>query len=178
MTEPPRPLRPFETAAAGSIAALALAIWLGLPAGAFAQRCSDSGRPCCDYCRMIFTEPAYGADLVSPSKARLVFDAVECLAAFWITNPDSAGPMRAMDHDKPGTFIDAWKASYVHSDSLPSPMGMNLTPFASKKRAETVRRRHGGEILTFEQVVALVRSRWYPTDSVWSGRGDWLRGPR
>jgi copper chaperone NosL len=115
---------------------------------------------------MIITEavPAFGGEMRMKDGSWLRFDAAECIAALTIARPrDTVGvrSMLAIDHDRPARRIDARRAWYLHSDSLPSPMALNLSAYATRAAARAARKRHGGSLLRWPEVVELVRVRWH-----------------
>jgi len=129
-----------------------------------APACEDQGRRCCDYCRMILEDERFGGDLATATSGMLIFDSTECMAAFWITQRGDTTrirSMRSVDHDRPARPLDARRAWYLRSDSLSSPMGVNLSAYGSAAAARAARRIHGGEILKWNQVVAFILHRWY-----------------
>ncbi len=122
----------------------------------------DSSR--CDYCRMLFQERGFGGEIKTAGDSLLVFDATECLAAFLISKKIPVSSIRAIcsvDHRSAGSLIDARSACYLRSDQLLSPMSAGLAAFRSKQEADSVRRILGGDILNWDEVIDLIRVRWY-----------------
>jgi len=118
----------------------------------------------CDYCGMWIEQPRFGGRMQTLDRRSLRFDATECMAAFTIRPRDGAlAPvgMWSVRWDRPGAEVDARKAVYLLCDSLPSPMGVGLSAFADARAAQAARRRHPGRLLDWNQVVELVRARWF-----------------
>jgi copper chaperone NosL len=140
---------------------LSYALLLGQPERA--TRVSyDSSR--CSYCKMLIQETTFGAELETDSGRVYVFDATECLAAYLVDRKISALDVKklwSVDYAKPGTLIDADSAVYIHSDKLLSPMSMNVAAFGSQAEAARVLNTTGGEILSWNEVLDLVRSKWF-----------------
>lgn len=133
-------------------------------APAAAPAATDQGRPACDYCRMILTDPAYGGAIRTKSGRRLVFDSIECMAAAVLTDsvpPRTIRRMRVRDFHAPHEGIDAASAVFLHSPSLESPMGLGYSAHASVVRANAVRAAHPGELLVWKQVVERVNTTWF-----------------
>lgn len=129
------------------------------------RACEDEGRPCCDYCRMIITEKAFGGEVRTADQKLLIFDATECMAAFWLMQRADTvrlRSLRSIRHERPSERIDARRAWYVHCDSLPSPMGMNLSAYGSAAQAMAALGRRRGRLLRWNEVVSLVRGTWFP----------------
>jgi len=139
------------------IVALLLASVVGASAGDYA------GQPTCDFCEMLITEKAFGGRLTTTRGKTLVFDATECMAAFSLykMKPPEIGELQSVNHERPSDSIDAKRAAYLQSDKRLSPMGLNLSAYASRDEAERARSKVGGEVLSWDQVLKLVRKRWY-----------------
>jgi copper chaperone NosL len=129
-----------------------------------AEAALDAGRPACDYCRMILSEPAFGAEIATRSGQRKIYDTVECMAAAVLTDSvqqrDIRG-IRAVDHDAPYARIPLGHTVFLHCPEIQSPMGLSLLAFASRTRAERACPRHGGRLLDWRGVLALVDSTWF-----------------
>lgn len=118
----------------------------------------------CDYCGMLIEQPRFGGRMQTLDRQTLRFDATECMAAFTIRprNGELAPvAMWSVRWDRPGAELDARKAVYLHSESLPSPMGLHLSAFPDARAAAAARAKHPGRLLDWDQVVGLVRERWF-----------------
>jgi copper chaperone NosL len=110
----------------------ALAVLVTLAAVAPARDASgalDQGRPACDYCRMIFTEPAFGGEVRTRSGRRLIYDSIECMAAAVLTDSIPQRDIRSItvvDHDPPHARLPLSRTTLVHSARIESPMGQGL----------------------------------------------------
>jgi len=144
-----------------------LMVW---PAGLIAGE--DRGRPTCDYCRMIITEKEYGGKIKTVKGKPLIFDATECMAAYVIkamVKPAAIQSLWSMDFSQPGRLVNAKTALYLQSNSMMSPMSINLSAYPSRAEAEKMRERHPGEILNWTQVLDHVKQKWFR---------EMLAGPR
>ena len=118
----------------------------------------------CDYCKMLFQEKSFGAELELVNDSLRKFDATECLAAFLIDNRIPEARIRkvwAVDYSRPTVLVDGRKAVYIRSDSITSPMEVNIAAFGSRKAADSVYTRVGGEQLSWRGVLDLIRTRWF-----------------
>jgi copper chaperone NosL len=118
----------------------------------------------CDYCKMILTEPAFGGRLRTTAGKELVFDATECMAAFLLTpkiRSDQIRSLWSVDHDRAPRLTDARRAYYLLSERRPSPMGVNLSSYSTRAGADFARRKLGGRVLRWEQVLEHVRRTWW-----------------
>ena len=94
----------------------------------------------------------------------LVFDATECLAAFLISEKiplSSVKKVCSVNYGRPTMLADANTAWYLRSDKILSPMEVGLAAFASKQTADSVRVKLGGEVLTWKEVLNVIRVRWF-----------------
>ena len=124
----------------------------------------DAGRPACDYCRMIFSEPGFGGEIATRSGQRKIYDSVECMAAAVLTDSvpqHDIQAIRVVDHDAPHAPITLGHTEFLHCPNLQSPMGLSLLAFATRARAERACPGHGGRLLDWRGVLALVDSTWF-----------------
>src|SRR5678816_2505929 len=107
----------------------------------------DRGRPTCDYCRMIITEKEYGGKIKTVKGKTWIFDATECMAAFVIkamVKPVEIQSLWSMHFSQPGRMLNAKTACYLRSNSMLSPMAINLSAHQSKAEADRIRQEHPG----------------------------------
>ena len=136
-----------------------LGVW---PAGLIAGE--DRGRPTCDYCRMIITEKEYGGRIKTAKGKTLIFDATECMAAFVIkamVKPAEIQSLWSVHFSQPGRMLNAKTAFYLQSNSMMSPMSINLSAYQSRAEAERMREKHPGELLNWTQVLDFVKQKWF-----------------
>ena len=129
-----------------------------------AGSCVDLGRPCCDYCRMLLEQPAFGGEIRTTKGDTLRFDATECMAAYWLTlHGDTTGirALRSVDYARPANRVDARRAFYLLSDQRPSPMALDLSAYARQDSARAARKRLGGRVLRWPEVLELLRRTWF-----------------
>ena len=118
----------------------------------------------CGYCKMLFQDRAFGAEMELGTDSVLVFDATECLAAYMISNrvrPPLVRKIWSVDYSRPTILIDAREAFYIRSDKLLSPMGVNVAAFGSKAESDSAYTRIGGDRMNWPEVVSLVRRVWF-----------------
>lgn len=111
----------------------------------------------CDYCRMQISDPRYGGELITRKGKVHRFDSIECLASFYIALEDSA-TVRSLwvsDFRKPGTFIPAREALYIHHEGPGSPMGRGLLALRDSSPAPGTAV-PAGDTLSWSEVVELV----------------------
>lgn len=114
----------------------------------------------CHHCKMTLMDPKYGAELVTKKGKVFKFDSVECLGAYLHEQSEAGKTTHSLwvvDANKPGELIQASGASYLKSPQLASPMGAGLTALADPAAAESLRRRYSGQILSWEQTLAVLK---------------------
>ena len=145
-----------------AIAAALLAIAALAPTNAPAAL--DEGRPACDYCRMIFTDPRFGVEVNLKSGARKIYDAVECMAAAVLTDSVAVRDVKSVtlvDHARPGTRVPIERAVFLHCPEQESPMGQSLLAFATKAEADSTCPPRRGTRLDWRGVLTQVNSTWF-----------------
>lgn len=146
-----------------SLGALRRFWWLVAMAGACAPQGPvpvKIGEDTCSHCLMTIADPRYATELITRKGVVHTFDSVECLASFLLTG--KAGEMASLwvtDFENPPAMVRAESAMFLHSPHLPSPMGMNLTAFAPDADTAAILAKYPGELLDWQQVLALVGGR-------------------
>ena len=144
-----------------------LIVW---PAGLIAGE--DRGRPTCDYCRMIITEKEYGGRIKTVKGKALIFDATECMAAYVIkamVKPAEIQSLWSMHFSQPGRMVNAKTAFYLQSNSMMSPMSINLSAYRSRAEAERMRETILARSSTGLKFLDHVKQKWFR---------EMLAGPR
>ena len=124
----------------------------------------DAGRPACDYCRMILSEPEFGGEIDTRSGPRKIYDSVECMAAAVLTDSVRQRDIRAIrlvDHDAPHARVQLGRAVFLYCPTIESPMGLSLAAFAARTRAERACSPAAGRLLDWRGVLTLVDSTWF-----------------
>lgn len=133
-----------------------------------ASACSPQPQPIAwgedvgDFCRMVIVDQRYGAELVTNRGRVYKFDSVECLAGFLLAMDDTGAvhSLWVTPFQSPGDLIRIEDAIFLHSATLKSPMGANLTAFRTDAiTPEGLVSSFGGEVLDWAGVLALVSSR-------------------
>ncbi len=131
---------------------------MGLVALFLAVSCSPEAQPInygsdqCDFCRMTIVDKAHAAEVVTKKGRAYKFDSGECMIQFVQQNQSEAALMLITDFDQPGNLINASKAIFLISPNIPSPMGANLSAFASKEKATEIQQEKGGDLYNWQEV--------------------------
>ncbi len=151
-----------------SLTPKALVILL-LPLALSLYACSDRpeaigfGKDECASCKMMISDQRFGAEIVTKKSKVYKFDAIECMVGFVLDKKIDESDIATewvIDYSQPTTLIPARKAWYLHSENLPSPMGMDLSAYSSKTAYESSQASKQGELLYFDGVRLLVAKSW------------------
>lgn len=125
------------------------------------------GEDNCAYCRMTVTDPRYGSELVTSTGKTYMFDSIECLAAYVQENSDvEVHSLWVPNFRDPGTLMSLDEAFLVRSDSLKSPMSLNVAAFEKASAStEVVADSLGGTVMTWNEVRSLVKREWIESPS-------------
>lgn len=118
-----------------------------------------AGTDACDYCRMTVTDTRFGGELQSRTGRIHTFDAVECLASFYLDAARRNDIRAAWVTDfETGRFVPVDSAITLQDGRIASPMGRSLVAFAPES-AELAAQRYGGRALTWPEVLEIFRVR-------------------
>lgn len=165
----PAPARTQKTQKASkarnaSKASGALAVLLLLTIG-----CTPSAEPIdygvdgCAHCKMTIVDPKFAAELVTNTGKVYKYDAIECLAAAYLQAAvphEKIHSLLVTDFDKPESFLEAEKVTFLRAETIRSPMSLNFCAFATPQLANAAAGKFGGEILSWQQLVEIVRTEW------------------
>jgi copper chaperone NosL len=109
---------------------------------------------------MRISEERFAAQVLNDRGRSWVFDSIECMVEWTLEESELTGDRTAgwwvTDFETPGRWIDATRAHFLRSDHLRSPMGLGLSAYADPEDARTQGAAHGGEVLDWDGVRALV----------------------
>jgi len=142
-------------------ASAALAVAAAACAPSTPRAIVDAGKPC-DYCRMTVSDERFGGQLITRKGKLYVFDSIECLASFYVQQPETAelSKVWVADYANPGEWIPAASAVFARSEEHPSPMGLNLVSFSSKADKAALPHDVRDGAMSWPQVLALVQREW------------------
>jgi copper chaperone NosL len=113
------------------------------------------GHDACYYCSMTVVDRQHAAQLVTKTGKTFNFDAVECLVHHLQDNEgiQKEGLVLVNTFSNPGKLYDATQATFLISESIPSPMGAFLTAFSSREKGEETLGEKAGEFYTWEELL-------------------------
>lgn len=111
------------------------------------------GSDACHFCSMTIVDKQHAAEYVTHTGKVFKFDAIECMMNSIKDGGDTEITLFLVNSiENPGQLIDATEATYLISESIPSPMGENLSAFKTKELAENVRSEQTGQIFTWQAI--------------------------
>lgn len=143
------------TGAAPTVATVAIAALLLASCGEAGPRPLVVGTDECVQCRMMITDPRFGAEVITRTGKVQTFDAVECLAAY-VAAADTAAVKQVWvnDYEHAGTWIAAAEAVFISGANIGSPMGRSLLALAPGTAPESAVARYGGRVTDWRTLVA------------------------
>ncbi len=114
----------------------------------------DYGQDHCTLCDMTVVDKTHGAEYVTKKGKAYTFDSVECLVRKinQENNEEQLAFILVDDYNRPGVLINAKDAFYLISEKIKSPMGANLSAFASKEAAEKAKSQYGGKVYSWLKI--------------------------
>lgn len=107
----------------------------------------EYGHDNCNYCSMTIMDDRHASEIITEKGKVYKYDSIECMIRSLKTHDEPILKYLVMDFNNADTFIDATTATYLISESLPSPMGANLSAFQSEE--EVV---HSGALFDWDSI--------------------------
>jgi copper chaperone NosL len=114
------------------------------------------GHDGCAYCDMTIMDQRYGTELVTDKGKVFKFDSVECLVRCLKEGTVEQKDVHLLlltPFNLPETLEDANHSYILHSQGMPSPMGMFLTAFKDEASAKKFQQEKGGTIYTWQELL-------------------------
>ncbi len=118
----------------------------------------DYGQDGCYFCQMTIVDKVHAAEIVTKKGKVYKFDATECMVNFM--NEFDAAQIElylSNNYTDPEVLIDATQATFLISESIPSPMGAYLSAFKNKGDAEKIQANKGGTLYTWKELQSLLK---------------------
>jgi copper chaperone NosL len=112
----------------------------------------DYGSEACHFCSMTIVDRQHAAQLVTRKGKVYSFDAIECMINY-TKELEDIQLFLCNYYTSPEELIDATKATFLISESIPSPMGANLTAFETKELAEQFQLENNGELYSWDSLL-------------------------
>lgn len=111
------------------------------------------GEDLCQFCNMIISEERFAAGYLTQDGEERIFDDVGGMFRYHLQEQDDVMAFFVHDYEE-RSWIRAETAYYVLSEELPTPMLFGIVACAELEKAELIASRSGGEVLTFDEVMA------------------------
>ena len=109
----------------------------------------------CHFCKMTIVDKVHAAEIVTNKGKVYKFDATECMIHFMDEFDASEINLYLTNvYTEPETLVDATKATFLISKNIPSPMGAFLSAFKTEKEAQKFQTEKGGELFTWNALLA------------------------
>lgn len=106
------------------------------------------GQDACYYCKMNIVDKQHASQYINKNGKAFKYDSIECMLRDASKREiDKSSLFVVADYQSPGKFVKANEAVYLISEKLPSPMGANLTGFATIQDAEKMQKQKDGKIV-------------------------------
>ncbi len=114
------------------------------------------GHDGCAYCEMTIMDQRYGTELVTGKGKIFKFDSIECLVRYLKEGEAEQANVKLLlltPFTHPETLEHADQSFILHSQGMPSPMGMFLTAFKDEATAQKFQEENGGKIYTWKELL-------------------------
>lgn len=126
--------------------------------------CNKSAKPInygedqCDFCSMGIVQKTHSAQLVTEKGKQHKFDAIECMVNYLKdeTQKFDNATLWVANYNQPGEMIPAENSAYLISENLTSPMGANLTAFASTAEAKEAQEKLEGNVYQWSELKEVI----------------------
>ena len=114
------------------------------------------GHDGCAYCEMTIMDQRYGTELVTDKGKVFKFDSIECMVRYLKEGAAEQNNVKLLlltPFNFPETLEDANHSYILHSQGMPSPMGMFLTAFKDEATVKKFQQENGGTIYTWQELL-------------------------
>ncbi|HLG05746.1 MAG TPA: nitrous oxide reductase accessory protein NosL [Gemmatimonadales bacterium] len=142
---------------------------IGFGVGFLAAACGSPGprqlvlgTETCSQCHMTLADPRFAAELVLRTGKALPFDDPGCLATFLTEGSVPRERVHSLwvnDFLPPHDLLDVGEAVFLVSDGIRTPMDHRIAALRPGPSADSLRASLGGELRSWDEVLALVRGR-------------------
>jgi copper chaperone NosL len=112
------------------------------------------GEDVCEECSMIISEPRFAAAYMTADAVGRRFDDIGGMGSYHAEHQEDVEAFWVHDYDTEA-WLRADEAYYVHAKDIQTPMAFGVIAFGEAARAEAMAVESGGEVMTFNEVLAL-----------------------
>ncbi len=114
----------------------------------------DYGTDACSFCKMTIVDQQHAAQYVTKKGKQYKFDAIECMVNDLTDKGiEEIEIFLVADYQVPGSMTNAKEATYLICKEIKSPMGANLSGFATKEKALIIQKNSGGDLYTWQELL-------------------------
>lgn len=112
------------------------------------------------YCKMVISDRRFAAELVTTKGKSLKFDAIECLADYWVENREElkGAKLWVSDFNEPNKWLSIEEAVFVKSREIQSPMGESLLALASQEEVNQHLSKYDGKSISWQTILKNARN--------------------
>ncbi len=112
------------------------------------------GSDACAFCKMTIVDQQHAAQYVTKKGKQYKFDAIECMVNDLTEKGiEEIEIFLVADYQVPGSMTNAKEATYLICKEIKSPMGANLSGFATKEKALIIQKNSGGDLYTWQELL-------------------------
>lgn len=112
------------------------------------------GSDACHFCKMTIVDQQHAAQYVTDKGKQFKFDAIECMVnKLAEKKSDNIALLLVADYNSPGQMAPATSAIYLISPEIKSPMGANLSAFATEQNAISVKADAEGKLYSWQELL-------------------------
>lgn len=112
------------------------------------------GTDACSFCKMTIVDQQHASQYVTNKGKQFKFDAIECMVNdLGEKESDDIAIFLIADYDSPGHMVPAISSVYLISPAIKSPMGANLSGFASNEKALITQKNSGGDLYSWQELL-------------------------
>lgn len=114
------------------------------------------GQDQCIYCKMTISDARFGTQIVTKKGRAFNFDDIQCMIAFLKAGDVDQSDIQEIyvpDYVNDNQLLPVSEVLLLKSESLRSPMRGDIAAFRSKEDLEDARKIHGGEVLTWDDLL-------------------------
>ncbi|MGO4889314.1 nitrous oxide reductase accessory protein NosL [Anaerobacillus sp. MEB173] len=126
----------------------------------------------CYTCHMGIEDLQSASQTILKDGTPRLFDDIGCMLTYLLETNDEIEVSYVRDHTS-GEWIDLSQSYFVHDQNIQTPMSYGFIAFQSQEAAEQFATEHGGELLTYEQIMDIdseTLKQWYQTHT--DGHGE------
>ncbi len=123
----------------------------------------EYGKDECVYCKMTIVDEKFGAELVTQKGKVFKFDAIECMFDYIYDSEEVKNEFSfylVNRFSEPKVLSDATSSYFLISQSIPSPMGGNLSAYKSTEEAKNKLGNNAGELYNWNEINEFFKSRY------------------